>query len=91
MKSAKQMERHFKGMSNHNRINILLYVSKQNEATLEQISSNIKTNFKNISQHTHRLVNAGLLNKKYQGLNVLHSLSPYGREIVNFIKKFKKL
>jgi len=91
MKSAKQMERHFKGIANHNRIKILLLLDKKKEMTLEEISEDLKENFKNISQHTSRLVIAGLLDKKYKGRNVFHSLSPYGKNIVSLIKKFSEL
>ena len=37
IKTAKQMERHLKGMSNHYRIEILLLVSKNNGITLDGI------------------------------------------------------
>jgi hypothetical protein len=31
------------------------------------------------------------LNKKYQGRNVIHFLSPYGKKFVEFIKNFEWL
>ena len=34
-----------------------------------------------------QLVNAGLVNKKYQGREVLHSLSPFGKKFIEFTKK----
>ena len=89
MKTAKQMERHFKGIANHWRINILLLVKKNPEITLDGIVGALKGNFKTISEHTRKLVQAGLLNKKYLGRNVTNSLSPYGERIVDFIKIFK--
>ncbi len=89
MKTAKQMERHFKGLANHWRIGILLLVKKSPEITLDGIVGELKGNFKTISEHTRKLVQAGLLNKKYQGRNVTHSLSPYGEKVVTFIKSFK--
>ena len=89
MKTAKQMERHFKGISNHHRINILLLVYKNPDITLDQITTELKSNFKTISEHTRRLVHAGLLNKTYQGRSVAHSLSPYGKKIIECIKIFQ--
>ena len=83
------MERHFKGIANHWRISILLLVKKSPEITLDGIVGELSGNFKTISEHTRKLVQAGLLNKKYQGRNVTHSLSPYGDKIVTFIKSFK--
>ncbi|MBI4088998.1 winged helix-turn-helix transcriptional regulator [Candidatus Kaiserbacteria bacterium] len=88
MKTAKQLERHLKGISNHRRIEILRLVSKLDEITLEEIAERLECNIKTISEHTRRLVQAGLVNKKYQGRNVAHSLSPYGRRIIAFINAF---
>ncbi|MBP6866566.1 MAG: winged helix-turn-helix transcriptional regulator [Candidatus Pacebacteria bacterium] len=89
MKTARQMERHFKGIANHWRISVLLLVKKNPEITLDGIVSELDGNFKTISEHTRKLVQAGLLNKKYQGRNVTHSLSPYGDKVVAFIQSFK--
>lgn len=87
-KTAKQLERHFKGVANHRRIAILLLVLKDPEITLEAISENLDCNFKTISEHTRRLVQAGLLNKEYKGRKVEHKISPYGKRIALFISKF---
>ncbi|MDP2855733.1 MAG: winged helix-turn-helix domain-containing protein, partial [bacterium] len=74
---------------NHHRINILLLVSKNPDITLDGIAENLDKNFKTISEHTRRLVQAGLLNKKYQGRSVIHSPSPDGEKFVEFIKTFQ--
>jgi predicted transcriptional regulator len=87
-KSARQLERHMKGVANHHRIAILLLIEKSPGLTLEEISDVLKVNMKTISGHTYRLVQAGLLNKKYQGLSVAHSLSPYGKIIADFLISF---
>ena len=89
MKTVKQMERHFKGIANHRRIDILLIVSKSPQITVDGITEELKGNFKTISEHTRRLAQAGLLNKKYVGRSVAHSLSPYGEKIIKFIKTFR--
>ena len=89
MKTTQQLERHFKGMANHHRIAILLLVSKNPLITLEGIVESLGKNFKTISEHTRRLVQAGLLDKKYQGRNVTHTLSPYGKKCVQFIQSFQ--
>ena len=88
IKTAKQMERHFKGVANHRRIAILLLVSKNPNITLENISESLDCNIKTISEHTRRLVQAGLVNKKYRGRMVEHKISPYGKFFCNFINKF---
>ena len=88
MKTAKQLERYFKGAANHRRIDILFIVEKNDGITVEEISDRVSVNFKTISQHTRSLVQAGLLNKKYIGRHVAHSLSPYGSAFFKFIKTF---
>ena len=83
------MERHFKGMANHHRINILLLVDKASGITLEDMADRLKANFKTISQHSRYLNQAGLIRKKYSGRTMEHSLSPYGKIFVKFIKAFQ--
>lgn len=88
MKTAKQLERYFKGAANHRRLSIILLVAASDGMTLEEIAEALNCNIKTVSEHTRRLVNAGLLNKKYQGREVAHSLSPYGKKFVAFTKAF---
>ena len=88
MKTTKQLERYFKGAANHWRIAILIEVDRNEGITVEGITQKLEANFKTISQHTKSLVQAGLLNKKYQGRNVVHSLSPYGKIFMKFFKTF---
>ena len=90
MKTGKQMERHLKGMANHYRIEILLLVARRGDITLEGIFRMLGANKKTISEHTRRLLTAGLINKKYRGRYVEHSLSPYGKTFVNFLKAFQR-
>ena len=89
VKTPKQMERHLKGMANHHRIEILLIVSENNGITLDDIIKKINANAKTIGEHTRRLYQAGLINKKYHGHFVEHALSPYGKIFVRFIKSFQ--
>lgn len=88
MKTAKQLERYFKGVANHRRIEILLLVDRSDGIVLEKIAEDLNGNIKTISEHTRRLVHAGLLNKKYQGRTVTHSLSPYGKRMLTFAETF---
>ncbi len=87
-KTAKQLERHFKGVANHRRIAILVLVSKNPNMSLEDISESLACNIKTISEHTRRLVQAGLINKEYKGRKVEHKVSPYGKIFCDFISKF---
>ena len=90
IKTAKQMERHLKGMSNHYRIKILLLIAERNDITLGDIIETLGANEKTIGEHTRRLYYAGLLNKKYRGKFVEHTLSPYGKTFVRFLQSFQK-
>ncbi|PIQ91640.1 MAG: hypothetical protein COV70_02635 [Parcubacteria group bacterium CG11_big_fil_rev_8_21_14_0_20_39_22] len=87
-KTSKQLERYFKGAANHRRIDILFVVGKNDGITVERIADELKANFKTISQHTKSIAQAGLLNKYYRGRQVTHSLSPYGKSFLRFMKTF---
>ncbi|MDO8551926.1 MAG: winged helix-turn-helix domain-containing protein [bacterium] len=89
VKNAKQMERHLKGISNHYRIEILLLVAESGGITLEEIVRTLGANEKTLGEHTRRLQNSGLINKKYRGKFVEHTLSPYGKLFVRFLKSFQ--
>lgn len=91
MKTSVQMERHLKGISNHYRIEILLLIARRQRLTLEGIVNAIGANEKTLGEHTRRLVNAGLINKKYRGRFVEHTLSPYGKTFVHFLKAFQHI
>ena len=84
------MERHLKGVANHRRIEILLCVAECDGITLEDIVETLGANEKTIGEHTRRLFNAGLINKKYRGKFVEHTLSPYGETFVSFLKSFQR-
>ena len=85
------MERHLKGMANHYRIQILLLIADRNGITLEGIIEALSANEKTIGEHTRRLYQAGLINKKYRGKFVEHELSPYGKTFVRFLKTFQQV
>ncbi len=84
------MERHLKGMANHYRIEILLIIATRGEITLDSIVETLGANEKTIGEHTRRLHQAGLVNKKYCGKFVEHTLSPYGKTFVSFLKAFQR-
>jgi len=90
LKTAKQMERHLKGIANHHRIEILLLISEREGITLEDIVEALGANGKTIGEHTRRLYQSGLINKKYRGKFVEHTLSPYGKTFVRFLQLFRQ-
>jgi DNA-binding transcriptional ArsR family regulator len=88
MKKPKQLERYFKGAANHWRISILLLVDKNSGLSVEEITEILDGNFKNISKHTRTLVRAGLLNKKYQGRNVINFFFSLWQKVCRIYKEF---
>ncbi len=84
------MERHLKGMTNHYRIEILLLIAGRQPITLEDIVETLGANGKTLGEHARRLYQAGLINKKYRGRFVEHTLSPYGKRFVGFLKSFQR-
>jgi len=90
-KTAKQMERHIKGMANHWRIEILLCIANQHGISVEGIIDELEGNDKTIGEHIRRLHHAGLIDKKYQGRSVRHTLSPYGKKFVSFLRSFQDI
>ena len=89
MKTPRQLERIFKGIANHRRITILLYLDKNPGASLLEISTIFKCSMKTIAEHVRKLIIAGLVNKEYKGGSTQHYPSPYGTKVLNIIKKFK--
>lgn len=87
-KGPRKMERHFKGVANHRRIQILQLVAKDPGITLDQIASQVSANMKTISEHARRLALAGLIEKRHRGREVEHHLTPYGRAFHSFIETF---
>jgi len=87
-KTAKQLERHLKGVANHRRIEILFLIAREEGISVEGISGNLRCNFKTISEHIRRLNQAGLVEKNYEGHYMKHRLTPYGRTFITFLTSF---
>ena len=90
-KSARKLERHFKGVANHYRIQMLLLIGKRPGITLEEIMTELNGNQKTFSEHTRRLVTAGLVEKVYAGRAVEHRLTPYGKVFYEFLASFANI
>ena len=87
-KKSRHLERIFKGVANHWRVEIIFLIKKNPGISLEDIAEKLDGNLRTISEHTRKLTNAGLIRKKYQGLFVKHTLSPYGEKMVEILKIF---
>ena len=86
MRSYKQLERVVKGFSNHRRIQIMDLIKRRPELSVEEITNELKINFKTASDHIRRLAIAGLVLKRYEGNNVRHKLTSAGKSILEFLR-----
>lgn len=64
-------------------------IADNDRAVLNDIVTSLDTNEKTLGEHVRRLFVAGLVNKKYRGKFVEHTLSPYGKTFVSFLKSFQ--
>ncbi len=86
MLKPRQLERIVKGFANHRRIQILQLLEKTPELSVQEISGQLKINFKTASEHIRRLALAGLVLKRNQGANVRHKPSDLGKIILKFLR-----
>jgi len=85
----KKIEKIVKGFANHRRIQILELLSKTPDLSVDSISQNLNVGFFTISDHIRKLADTGLVEKRYKGRFVLHSLTKTGKSILLFCKMFK--
>lgn len=88
MAKFKTLEKVLKGAANHWRLKILFLLQAESNLSLTGISDKLEGNFKTISEHTKKLLESGLIEKRYRERTVLHSLTGLGKEFLNSIKKF---
>lgn len=87
-KNINTLERVFKGVANHWRIEVLLLVAERPGITLDEIVTALKGNYQTLSEHVKRVRSAGLITKQYHGRSVAHNLSPFGVKAVKILKTF---
>ncbi len=75
-----------KGVANHWRFRILSLLESEAPLSLGDIAHKVEGHFKTISSHTRRLVESGLIEKRYRDQTVLHTLSPLGERLLRQIK-----
>jgi len=80
------IENILKGGANHRRLQILELLADEHGLSLSDIAENLKADFRTISQHTRRLVQANLVSKKHEGRTVHHQLTPLGKNILTFCR-----
>ncbi len=78
----KDAEKLFKSLANKRRLQILVYLKKEKEATVGVIAEHIKLSFKSTSRHLSVLFSAGVVDKDQRGVEVYYSLSSEQHSII---------
>ncbi len=89
MKSYRRLESVVRGFSNHRRIQLLEFLDKNPDLSVDEISQALKVHFGTVSAHLRRLTIAGLVSKRSQGPNVRHKLTDRGSLSLEFLKKLE--
>lgn len=75
MLSYIRLERIWKGVASHRRIQILDLLEREPELSVSEVSFRIKSDMKNVSEHIRKLTISGLIIKRNQGKSVRHILT----------------
>lgn len=86
MKHPKELEKIIKGFANSWRIRILELIGTRENLTLLDIADELNINVKTASEHLRKLSIAGLVNKKYNGPTVEHTITNRGTIILKFCR-----
>ncbi|OHA87946.1 MAG: hypothetical protein A2653_01800 [Candidatus Zambryskibacteria bacterium RIFCSPHIGHO2_01_FULL_43_25] len=81
-----ELEKVFKGVSNHRRLEVLFLLNTQPNLSTDDIVEKLNINYQTGSQHIRKLVGAGLVSTHRKGSAVLHVLSPLGVKVLYFSK-----
>ena len=81
----KELERILKALANKRRLAIIKYLKKAKEATVGDISEEIKLSFKATSKHLGVLANADIVEKEQRSLQMWYSLTPAPHPLVKYI------
>lgn len=85
-KRYRELERIFKGVANHRRVQILDTLDKQAELSVTEITERLSIDFRTASEHLRKLVLGGLVMKRYEGALVRHALTERGKTILKFCR-----
>lgn len=89
MKDSRELERILKGCGNHRRVEILVLLYERPNLSLGEIADELGVNFRIASEHIRRMSTGGLMQKRYKGRSVIHSLTPRAKNILTFLGKLE--
>ena len=87
LKRIKLLEIYFKAVANKKRIGILILIDNKPNLNVEKIAKKMKIQYQTAATHIQRLEKAGLIYKRYSDLEVLHTITPKGKEFLKFFEK----
>jgi predicted transcriptional regulator len=85
-KVYKRLERIVRGFSNHRRIEMLNLLETRGPLDLSGICKALGINLKTCFEHARRLALAGLVYKNPKGQSVIHTISPRGKSVLQFLQ-----
>lgn len=84
-----RLERIFKGVASHRRIEILEVLESHPDLSLKQIVQLIGTDYRTGAEHVRKMSLAGLVWKDRRPRMVCHRLSDRGRQILAFARSVR--
>ncbi len=89
MRNIEKLELITKGFASKRRIAILNLLSKQPGLDVEAVSERLDLGYKAVSEHLRKLHIAELIEKEEDGYYILHTLTPRGKQVVNFLSRLR--
>ena len=87
--SYKKLERVVKGFANHRRLQILGFLKRESELSVDEITEKLNIGYMNASDHIRKLAIAGLVLKRNDGNSVRHKITDRAATILEFCKKLE--
>jgi DNA-binding transcriptional ArsR family regulator len=84
----KDLEIILKGLANKKRLMILDFLSRTSENDTGTIADYLNTDYKIVIPHLEKLLKAGLITKRREGLIVHYQISNLGKRILHLLKNF---
>jgi DNA-binding transcriptional ArsR family regulator len=81
----KKLEKTLKAFANRRRLAMLDFINEKEKASVGQIAGEIGLSFKSTSKHLAVLFAADLVEREQSGLQMLYSIAPEKRKVVNTV------
>jgi len=78
-----------KGFAHRHRVSMLKLLSKTSGLSVGELADVLGISFRSASEHSARLVAAGLITKAQSAQQVEHALTRQGKQVLKFLKELK--